>query len=48
MKITEIRCRLVPLELTRPYTIAYKTVSAVEICFVEVELENGVIGFRCC
>ncbi|MEM7655972.1 MAG: dipeptide epimerase [Bacteroidota bacterium] len=44
MKITAVRCRLVPLELTRPYTIAYKTVSAVEICFVEIELENGLIG----
>jgi len=32
------------LELTRPYTIAYKTVSSVENVFVQIETGNGVWG----
>ncbi|MEL6675006.1 MAG: dipeptide epimerase [Bacteroidota bacterium] len=44
MKITRIEAKRVPLDLTRPYTIAYKTVSAVEICILEVETESGLLG----
>ncbi|MEM6345807.1 MAG: dipeptide epimerase [Bacteroidota bacterium] len=44
MKIKDIRVRKEALDLTRPYTIAYKTVSDVAVCFVEVEAENGMIG----
>lgn len=44
MKIKDIRVRKVALDLTRPYTIAYKTVSDVAVCFVEVEATNGMIG----
>lgn len=44
MKIKEIRVSRIPLDLTRPYTIAYKTVSAVEICHVEVETTDGRLG----
>ncbi|MEZ4777341.1 MAG: dipeptide epimerase [Bacteroidia bacterium] len=44
MKIKDITVRRVELDLTRPYTIAYKTVTDVEICFVEVKTESGLIG----
>jgi L-alanine-DL-glutamate epimerase-like enolase superfamily enzyme len=45
MKITDIRVRKEHLALTRPYTIAYKTVSDVSVCFVELEVENGMVGW---
>lgn len=44
MKIKEIHVRRVNMELTRPYTIAFKTISAVENCIVEIIAENGLIG----
>ncbi len=44
MKIKAVNYWKEDLELTRPYTIAFKTVSAVENCFVEVVLENGITG----
>lgn len=44
MKITSIRVEKENLELTRPYSIAYKTVSAVENVIVRVEGENGMTG----
>lgn len=44
MKIKAINYWKENLELVRPYTIAFKTISAVENCFVEITLENGIIG----
>ncbi|MEZ4828341.1 MAG: dipeptide epimerase [Bacteroidia bacterium] len=44
MKIKDIKVKRVGLDLTRPYTIAYKTVKDVEICFVEVETASGLVG----
>ncbi len=44
MKISRIRVRRENLDLTRPYRIAYKTVTSVENCFVELEAENGLVG----
>ncbi|MCL4163144.1 UNVERIFIED_CONTAM: hypothetical protein GTU68_035354, partial [Idotea baltica] len=44
MKIKTIKFRKEKLDLLRPYTIAYKTVSNVESCFVWVEAENGMVG----
>jgi L-alanine-DL-glutamate epimerase-like enolase superfamily enzyme len=44
MKITDIRVFREPLELTRPYTIAYKTVSEVENIFVELHTDTGHSG----
>ncbi len=35
------------LDLTRPYTIAYKTVTAVEMNFLAIRLENGAWGVGC-
>ena len=44
MKIKSINTYIKDLELIKPYTIAFKTISAVENVFVEIELENGIIG----
>jgi len=44
MKIKSIKTWSQNLELTRPYTIAYETIDNVENAFVELELENGIIG----
>lgn len=32
------------LALTKPYTIAYKTISSVENVFLRIALENGIVG----
>lgn len=45
MKIKRINVRRENMELTRPYTIAYKTTTHTECCIVEVEAENGMIGY---
>lgn len=45
MKIIAIRSWLRKMALTKPYTIAYNTFSDVSIAFLEIELENGIIGF---
>ena len=44
MKITHIRFWKEDLNLTRPYTIAYKTVSDVSVCFVEIETDGAHVG----
>jgi len=44
MKIKEIKVFLKNLALTKPYTIAYKTISNVENVFLLITLENGIIG----
>ncbi|GGK70752.1 mandelate racemase/muconate lactonizing enzyme family protein [Rufibacter glacialis] len=44
MKITAINVWKADLALTRPYTIAFKTVSAVENVVVELVAENGLTG----
>ncbi len=45
MKIKSIKSYKRDLILKKPYTIAYKTISKVENVFLEVELENGIIGY---
>ncbi len=45
MKITHVRIRQENLELTRPYTIAYKSVDSVSNCIVELETNTGHIGW---
>jgi L-Ala-D/L-Glu epimerase len=45
MKIAAIRAYLKKMALTRPYTIAYNTFSDVRLAFLEIELENGMIGY---
>lgn len=44
MKIRSIRTWKENLDLSRPYTIAYKTIDHVENLFVVLELENGLTG----
>jgi len=44
MKITKINVRKENLKLSRPYTIAFKTISAVENCIVEIVGENELSG----
>lgn len=44
MRIIEVRPYLRKLQLTKPYTIAYSTFSDVELVFLEIVLENGIIG----
>ncbi len=44
MRIRNVRVRRENLELSRPYQIAYKTVTSVENCFVELEADNGLTG----
>ncbi|MBC8112492.1 MAG: dipeptide epimerase, partial [Verrucomicrobia bacterium] len=45
MKIKEIHVSRHDLQLKKPYTIAFKTVSTVENMVVRLELENGMVGF---
>ncbi|HSH51671.1 MAG TPA: dipeptide epimerase [Bacteroidales bacterium] len=44
MKIKEIKAFSKNLALTKPYSIAYKTVSDVESAFLFITLENGITG----
>ena len=44
MKIRSVKTWLQQLPLTKPYTIAYKTIVDTEIVFLEIVLENGIIG----
>jgi len=43
-KIKNIEVQKVNLELTRPYTIAFKTIDHVENAIVTMELDNGLVG----
>lgn len=44
MKIKSVRSWLQRLPLTKPYTIAYNVIDDTEIIFLEIELENGLVG----
>jgi L-alanine-DL-glutamate epimerase-like enolase superfamily enzyme len=44
MKIKKIEAFTKNLALTKPYTIAYKTISEVENVFLLITLENGITG----
>lgn len=44
MRIKSLRAYRRNLALTRPYTIAYQTTSSVENVFLEIELDNGMLG----
>lgn len=44
MQIKSVRAFSQNLRLTKPYTIAYQTISTVENVFLEVELTNGIVG----
>lgn len=44
MKIASVNAFLRKLPLSKPYTIAYKTIEDTEIVFLEIRLENGLSG----
>lgn len=44
MKIVALKPYIKHLPLTKPYTIAYHTFSDVELVFLEIILENGIVG----
>jgi L-alanine-DL-glutamate epimerase-like enolase superfamily enzyme len=44
MKIKDIKVSKENLELTRPYSIAYKSVDSVDNCILEIVAENGMYG----
>ncbi len=44
MKIVAIRSYLQKMALTKPYSIAGFRFSEVALCFVEIELANGIVG----
>lgn len=44
MKIKDIKISKENLELTRPYSISYKSVDSVDNCIVEIMLDNGMSG----
>lgn len=44
MKISKIKAYAMNMALTKPYTIAFETTTAVENVFLEIELSNGIIG----
>ncbi|QDK79953.1 dipeptide epimerase [Spirosoma sp. KCTC 42546] len=44
MRINAIRAYCRDLTLTKPYTIAYQTISTVENVFLEIELVHGIVG----
>ena len=44
MKIAKVRSWRESVELTRPYTIAFRSVSAVDLFFVEIASDGGPVG----
>ena len=44
MKIKAIRSYMKSLALTKPYTISFHTFAGVDLVFLEIELENGIVG----
>lgn len=44
MKIVFVKAYLQKLPLIKPYTIAYKTITDTEIVFLEITMENGMVG----
>jgi len=47
MKIVSINSRVEDFELTRPYTITFRSVDDVQMSFVEIGTDNGLIGIGC-
>ena len=44
MVIDNIEIELADIELTRPYTIAYKTTSSIKNIFIKIILNDGTVG----
>lgn len=45
MKIKDIRAYKVDLGLSKPYTVAYETNATAENVVLEIELDNGIVGY---
>ena len=44
MKIENIEIDIVDIDLTRPYTIAYKTTSSIKTLVLKIILRDGTVG----
>jgi len=47
VRVTHIEVFSEAMPLTRPYTIAFRTIADVRMSFVEVHTDNGLIGLGC-
>jgi len=47
VRITRIEVFSEAMPLTRPYTIAFRTIADVRMSFVEVHTDNGLVGLGC-
>jgi L-alanine-DL-glutamate epimerase-like enolase superfamily enzyme len=47
MKITGISTRSEDFQLTRPYTITFRSIGDVQMSFVEISTDNGLTGIGC-
>ena len=47
MKITSIASRVEDFELTRPYTITFRSIDDVQMSFVEIGTDTGLTGIGC-
>lgn len=47
MKITRVASRVEDIELTRPYTITFRSINDVKMVFVEIGTDNGLTGLGC-
>jgi L-alanine-DL-glutamate epimerase-like enolase superfamily enzyme len=45
MKIVAVKSYIKNMALTKPYTIAYQTFTDVSLAFLEITLENGMVGY---
>ena len=47
MKITHIEVFAEAMPLTRPYTIAFRTIADVQMSFVALHTDSGLLGLGC-
>ena len=47
MKITSVASCVEDIELTRPYTITFRSINDVKMVFVEIGTDNGLTGLGC-
>lgn len=47
MRITTLASRVEDIELTRPYTITFRSIDDVRMVFVEIGTDDGLVGLGC-